>query len=329
MLAALTLATRASAQTIDVTSAVYSNSTSSPTTWTWSPLQVYGGGSTFLSDPRADQQTGQYADDMVGNATNNPGFMMRGGTIAGTGTDSSGTAVQYVAFRTRLNEYNPTSYDNNAKQRFGMDANGDGKIDLFFGIDFNNNSPPTIGFQTPGTGSNSSPSTTSIGNNFTPTFDSGDVTVSSALLTLSNSLTFNYQQVNSTNTPGFTNFQGATNDSPAGADAYMTFAVPFLWLAEAVQDASGLTITPSSWVRFIAFTATQNNSINQDLFGSNGITATRFDAPGGGFSEFTNAYGTPVPEPSTYGAILMAGGLAVLGLRRWRAGRGAGQSPTA
>jgi len=306
-------------QTIDVTSAVYSSSTSSPATWIWSPLQVYGGGTTFLSDPRADQQTGQFADDLVGSATNNPGFMMRFGTISGTAapTTSSGSAVQFVAFRTRLNEYNPTSYDNNAKQRFGMDADGDGDIDLFFGIDFNNNQAPTIGFQTPGTGSNSSPSTTTIGNNFIPVFDAGDETVSSALLTLSNSITFDYRQVDGTNTPGFTNFAG--KNAAVDADSYMTFAIPFLWLAEAVQDASGVKITASSWLRFIAFTATQNNSINQDLFGSSGLTGTtRFDAPGGGFSEYTTATGTPVPEPATYGAVLVGLGLAAFGLRRRR-----------
>ncbi len=181
--AVLALAGRTGAQTIDVSSANYTNSTSSPATWTWSPLMLYGGG-TFLSDPRADQQTGQYADDMVGNSTDNPGFLMRYGTITGTGNTSSGSAVQFVALRTRLNVYAPSSYDKNAKQRFGMDANGDGKLDLFFGIDFTQKGSPTIGFQTPGTGSNSSPSTTSIGNNFTPVFDAGDETVSSTLLTL-------------------------------------------------------------------------------------------------------------------------------------------------
>jgi hypothetical protein len=34
-----------------------------------------------------------------------------------------------------------------------------------------------------------------------------------------------------------------------------------------------------------------------------------------------------VPEPSTYGAILMGVGLAIFGLRRWRQGRVTRASP--
>ncbi|HEY0945709.1 MAG TPA: PEP-CTERM sorting domain-containing protein [Opitutaceae bacterium] len=307
----LAAASAARAQTtIDVNAASYTVN-GGVTTYNFAPLQVAGsGGSLFLSDSRADQQTGQYGDDFVGGSTSNPGFMMQYGQING---------VDYVAFRLRYNEYNPTSYDNNAKTRLGMDGDGDGDIDLFFGVDFHNNSAPTIGFQAPGTGLNVSPSTTSIGNNFIPTFEAGESSLAQSYLTLQDGVTFSYMQVTEANTPGFTNFASGKAGTP-DADAYMTFAVPFLYLQEALQDLSGVNITPSSFVRFIAFTSTQNNSINQDIFGSNGISGSvRFDAPGGGFTEYTDATGSPVPEPATYaqvGTLLGIGGFLWLKRRR-------------
>lgn len=291
--------------TIDVNAASYTVS-GGVTTYYYTPLLSQGSGG-FLADPRADQQTGQYADDLVGSSTSNPGFMMRFGQING---------VDYVTFRIRYNVYNPTSYDNNAKTRLGMDGNGDGDIDLFFGVDFTQHGSPAIGFQAPGTGLNVSPSTTSIGNNFTPVFEAGETSLAASYLTLQNGVTFSYMQVTETNTPGFTDF-ASSKVNTLDPDAYMTFAVPFLFLKEALQDVSGINISTSSFVRFIAFTATQNNSINQDLFGTVGISGdVRFDQSGA-FSEYTNSAGSPIPEPATYaqvGTLLLAG----LGIRTWR-----------
>ncbi len=272
---------------------------------------------TYLQDLRADQQTGQYADDFVGGTTDNPGFMMNLATYdAGTSAGS----LDYMVIRVRMNTYDPNGYNNNGKLRFGIDADADNDVDLFFGIDGTQSGPPTLGFQDPGTDLNISPSTSSIGNNFTPTFESGDALFSlsaaeiTALMTLTEGTTYSYHDAATIDgsMPGFSIF--ATNKvNQPDADAYVTFAIPVLLLAEAIEDYNpSISFDTNSAIRMIAFTATNNNTINQDLFGSNGIDgATTFDSAG--FSAVMTPDGV-VPEPATYaqlGAMLfVAGGLA-------------------
>ncbi len=132
-------------------------------------------GSDYMADVRGDQQTGQWADDMVGMATSNPGFMMQLATQTHTlDTAINGVTaidVQYMVLRTRLNIYDTGGYESNRKMRFGIDADNDDGVDLFFGFDGSQSGPPTVGSQDAGTDLNTGPSTTSIGNNITPTFE--------------------------------------------------------------------------------------------------------------------------------------------------------------
>ncbi|HEX2099407.1 MAG TPA: hypothetical protein VHF69_02020, partial [Candidatus Synoicihabitans sp.] len=276
--------------TLAISGASYSG-TGSATTFFYQPL-LNAAGTGYFADPAGDQQTGHYEDDFVGRSASDPGFLIRSGTING---------VESIAFRFRLNEYDPKHYDNNARLGIGIDANADGVADLYFGADFSNKGV-TLVFQSPGTGSNTSPSTSTLGKPFGPQFEAGELSLPTSLLTLQEGVTWSYIQVTETNTPGFTAFASARGN--IDPDAYVTFAVPFLFLKEAMEDLTGLTLTTDSFVRFVAFTSTQTNVVNQDVFGS-------------GWSGPTDFHGNPIPEPATYvqlGLLLLVG----VGAYHWR-----------
>ena len=87
-------------------------------------------------------------------------------------------------------------------------------------------------------------------------------------------------------------------------------------MAEALEEASILAgdattidFDVDSLIRLIAFTATNNNAINQDLFGSNGIDNNAFFGTDG-FSDLSTVAGV-VPEPATF---LQVGTLLFVGL---------------
>ena len=260
-------------------------------TYYWTPFTVAGsGGNTRMSDPTIDQQTGQIQDDLVGSAST-PGFFIRYGQIGG---------VDSVAFRFVENKL----YTSGGTPGFtgqisvGLDTDGDSALDIVLTV-IGKNSNNGINYQAPGTGANNSPSTTTLGN---------PVLISA--FTASN---FDYEQINSTLYPNWT--QIGTDP-----DAVLTFAIPFASLNSALNALGESSITTSTLLRFIAFTSTQTNSINQDLYGPNGISgATTFGASGA-FSELTTITGVPIPElPSGIltGGLLGAG-LLFRSLRKYR-----------
>ncbi|MFH1500259.1 MAG: hypothetical protein ABII82_20835 [Verrucomicrobiota bacterium] len=241
-----------------------------------------------LQDPANDQQTGDKAADFVSTSTT-PGFYMKFGEIGG---------VDMVMFRFHFQDYRKQATFNGSI-RLGMDADSDGDIDLFFGShEGGGQNGSGISFQDPGTGLNVSPSTTSLGGNY------GTVAL------VSSGANANY---------GYTALTGVT-----GVGAQVTFAISFQSIADALVAAGtapGVTLTPESIVRFLAFTAQQTaaNSINQDILGVNGgyNSTVRFDAPGGGFTDYIDSTGAPVPE---LGSFAYAAGFlfAGLGIRRRR-----------
>ncbi len=289
---------------------------SSPTglnfyTYTWTPLTVAGSGGGYLLDPAADQQTGQIEDDFVSSAST-PGFFMRYGNVPGVGAANEAS----IAFRFLMNK---VYFNNQGVPTFGglasigMDSNGDGAIDIVFTV-VGKNQSNGINYQLPGTGANVSPSTTSLGSN--------------VLLSAFNSSNFDYRVADNTIYPGWT--QVSTEP-----DAVITFALSFTNINTALAAAGKAPITASTMLRFIAFTSTQGNSINQDVYGSTGISgAVRFDAPGGGFTELTDATGRPIPEPATWFSLaaLLGAGYGLKRLRSSRATSGArnvGATPAA
>ncbi len=302
----------AHAQTMTVTDA---NST-------FNAVYKFGNGSlTYLSDPSPDQQTGTGGtggdSDFVGVNTDSPtnndiGFMMKFGKLA-----SDPTGPDYVMFRFRLDTFRSQGY--NTDTMLGIDV-GEGldstkstvfgqtniDVDLFFGVQLVGNDVKTV-FQNPGNDLNVSPSTTSLGNPY------GGVTVTAN--------TFSY--IDSTTGTNASTDGSTTNGTN---DALLTFAITFQSLQDALyavrtgaggQNINAFTISDTTPLRWIGFTSTQSNSINQDMYGvgklsdinpdyaPNGVATTNRDTP---FSIFSSAYTDPhghVPEPATYGLIFM------------------------
>lgn len=258
-------------------------------TYYWTPFTVAGSGGVKMSDPTIDQQTGQLADDLVGSATT-PGFFIRYGQI--DGVDS--VAFRFIENKLNTQQGNP---DFTGQVSVGLDTDGDGALDIVLTA-IGKNSNNGINYQAPGTGLNNSPSTTSLG---TP-----------VLMSAFDANNFDYQGVNSTLYPNWT--QIGTDP-----DASLTFAFSFASLNSALTTLGESTITTSTLLRFMAFTSTQTNAINQDIYGASGITAATTFTASGGFSEFTDITGKPVPELSSgilTGGLLGAG--LLFGSRKYR-----------
>jgi len=176
--------------------------------------------------------------------------------------------------------------------RVGLDANADGAVDLFFGVSTNANNQQIV-FQLPtstAVGSNTSPSTTALGSAF------GNIAITAT--------NYSYTQVD-----------------PTSNDGMLTFSVLMSSINSALTG-TGLSVNTDTFVRYIAYTATNQNAINQDLYGVNGgvgsSTATFISS--GAFTEYKNFNNQApiVPEPSTYGFIMMSLFLGFIGFRKWR-----------
>jgi hypothetical protein len=266
--------------------------------------------SSIMSDPTYDQQTGQGADDFVGDGANGYyGFYYKFGQIDfGTGNGSEDAMV----FRFRLNDLGlqqgTPKFTGNI--RIGVDGDGDGNVDLFFGVSTTQAQAAEIVFQNPtGTAvdANTSPSTSSLGTSY------GNTAGTSA--------NFSYTEVTD-GSAYYTNKPAQPN-----TDAFLTFAISFSTFKTYLeaQLAPGTVITLDSFLRFLAFSSTQGNAVNQDVYGLGSLSVTanadmRFDE-GGGFTNYYSANGKVIPEPATvvqFSAFALSG-LGVVCWRRRRA----------
>ena len=219
----------ASASVVDLTG---------PTT-AWTPIQY----SNNNPDPSNDQQTGSSEGDIVGNALHPSvyGIFENGGTPSLT----DGT----LGFRIRIGaDVNPDGFK--TALFVGLDANADGKIDLFLGIN-NSGAADTVGIWNPGTGLNVSPSTTSI--------------VSTPLLSyMPTPDNYYWSQVTTVNDPSV----GTATDVDGGGkvDYFLGFSIPMSDIA-AQLALLGIAFDENSTLTYVIATATQANSLNQDLNG--------------------------------------------------------------
>jgi hypothetical protein len=275
----------------------------------WSAWTTTSGAT--MVDPRNDQQTGQGQDDFVGDATY-AGFQQKAGTLNGVNT---------LMFRARFDKFDGVNqWGNGGNFGLGMDLDGNGSVDLVMmmseGSGNVNNRTRTITFGTPGTGANDSPSTTSW---TFPTQTAINLTTYSG----SNASTATYS------------LQGTTDAGNFGGnqDAWLTFGISFANLQAAIRAyASGsfanFVVDYTTRIAFIGYTSTQNNALNQDLFGTaGGTSSTTTFASLGAMTPPVDAYGK-VPEPATYaqlGALLVAG--AFIAWRRRRASAATPKSP--
>jgi len=240
----------------------------------WTPIQYGPGG---VHDYSTDQQTGSSEGDIVGNASNPALYIAayNGGTPT-LFTDGE------LAFRFRLGgDKSPAGYKGVAF--IGMDLNSDGSLDLFAGVN-NSGSSSIVGLWFAGAGGNTSPNTTGVAS--TPTFSY-----------VQTSLNYSWTPVTAANNPG-----GTTDVDGGGTDYFLSFKINF---ADLVSMAS--TIVPgfneNSVVSFVGATATQPNSLNQDLNGVNGdINSTLSWGQLGAISSLYTADGelapAVVPEPA-------------------------------
>lgn len=256
---------------------------------------------TQMSDVIVDQQTGQGQDDFSSSSSYG-GFYQKAGTIGG---------VNSLLFRARFDKYDQDDkWGNGGNLGIGMDIDGDGALDLILMVTESsgnvNNRTRTITWGDPGSGANTSPSTTSW--TFPNPSDS---------ITLVNDTTYDLVQA----TDG-----SNLNGTP---DSFLSFAVSFADLQAAVRaytPFTTFTMTYDTRISYVAFTSTQANSLNQDLFGVTGTNkgVTGDLSPSTSWAELgamtgpTDAWGH-VPEPATYvqiGLILLTG--LVVHLRRKR-----------
>lgn len=221
-----------SASVVDVTA---------PTT-SWTIIK-YGGSNS--NDPVVDQQTGSAEGDIVGNQLHPSVYTMFGdGNTTANHTDGT------LAFLIRVGaDASPAGFK--TAVFVGMDANGDGKLDLFLGVN-NSGQKDTVGIWNPGTGANISPSTTSI--------------VATPLISYTpGAANYNWAPVSLTNDPSV----GTATDLDGGGqnDYFLSFAVPF---NDVVTQLSSLGITgvnDTTMFSYVVATSTQGNSLNQDLNG--------------------------------------------------------------
>jgi hypothetical protein len=272
----------AGACSITATAATISSVTDPTTNWTSVPVVGL--------DPSVDQQTGQVDADLVGIVAD-PAFY----------TAFDGTNIY---FRARLGA---VTNGGNFKGLLwvGIDANQDGALDLFIGVN-NQGSTTQLGFFAAGAGLNNSPSTTSIANGLAP-YQIAETPTN-----------FNYQAVNSTLDPTIT----TTDINNDGIDAFISFRVPFLGvsgsasLQGALAGLDSISVTKDSRFSYVIATSTQSNSLNQDIGGVNNktfnpaLTYTQL----GAISPQITGTGVVAPEPGTLGYFSIS--LAVLAALR-------------
>ncbi len=280
-------------------------SVGSPTT-NWNALSYGPGG---LGDVKGDQQTGQDEADIVGNTgsttTSLPSVYTK--LTAGT-TTTNGT----LAYRVRVGgDQNPMGYK--AVVLIGLDANKDGKLDLFVGVD-NSGQNDGIYIWKPATGPNISPATLSVDKRlplkkYTETaanYHWGAVDSPSA--------TSGVVLDPAANTTLRKDFNGAT-----GTDYMLSFSVPFADVVAALA-AQGIAITSSTPLAHVIGTSTQVGSFNQDLNGVSGNNSSTTPwATLGVLSQPVNGSGTVVnvapvnalPASATANGSLAIAGVAV------------------
>ncbi|MFA6287642.1 MAG: hypothetical protein WC661_09690 [Opitutaceae bacterium] len=278
----------------------------------------------FLSDPGADQQTGQGTDDYIGNAST-PAMMQQAGYLA----SDTGQTNKLIFFRARMGKYSASGFGagNGANLSLGIDLTNNGSLDLIMDLNVKG-SVAKIEFAAPGTGANTGPSTTSWGNFF------GAITLDASTYDYRSATATDGITLNSNGTSGVPTDQNGDTASSYAANAWVTFAISYANLQNAIRlyatetgtDFSTYTLYEVSFLSFIGFTSTQGNAINQDLLGTEGNTnSTMTFAELGVSTTYIRPGGDPVPEPA---AVFQLGGLLGTGLLVWAwRRRKAGRAP--
>lgn len=262
----------------------------SPTT-TWTPV-LYANNNP---DPSKDQQTGSAEGDIVGNALNPSVYTTFGN--AGTPSLTDGT----LAFRIRIGaDMSPGGFK--TALFVGIDGNSDGALDLFLGIN-NSGAANTIGIWDPGSGLNVSPSTTTL--------------VSTPLVSYAmTAANYSWTQVTATNDPKATSFD-LDAGGPTEPDFFLSYSIPFADIVAQLAANGIVGFNENSTMSYVVATATQANSLNQDLNGVAGSvnSSLTWSQLGVQSNAMTPAGVAVVPEmESAFGII---GLLVAVGAHQW------------
>ncbi|WP_431854297.1 DUF4347 domain-containing protein [Azospirillum sp.] len=227
----------------------------------WVPLMGSG-----TNDPIGDSQAKAADTDLVGDSNHAVLY----GAYDDNGTPNN-TADDLMAFRVRIDNPTSTSYFGGVAI-VGIDANRDGRVDVFLGVDGRNNTQAIRIFD-PGTGLNNSPNTTStqplpvgwLANNGVYAFTAANYAV---------------RPVTSATDPQWDGTTDFGNDGHA--DAFVSFKVPIADLATVLAkpsaaDRNGVVgprgttgiagFTKDTVVSYVLMTETQPGPLNGDLAG--------------------------------------------------------------
>jgi len=230
----------------------------------WTAI-MYGAG----KDPVGDSQAGAADTDIVGDASHGSLYA----AFDDNGTAS--TADDSIVFRMRVDNPTSTSYYGGVAI-VGMDANLDGRVDLFMSVDGRNNGQAIKLFD-PGTDANISPSTTS-----TSPLPTGWLP-NNGIYAFSNS-NYSVVAVSDTTDPHWNGDNDLGNDGKT--DAFVTWKISVADIATVLakpsltdrngnygpRGATGITgFNKDTVVQYVNFTQTQTGPINGDL---NGVGAS-------------------------------------------------------
>lgn len=257
----------------------------------WKPI-LFGGKN--VSDPSLDQQTGQRESDLVGSSTIPSAYMAFDPATSSSLTDGT------LYFRIRVAEDSQAA-GYSGYVWVGIDANSDGKLDLFAGVNRQGSSAFNV-LRNPGTNTNTSPSTTSI--------VTTDLSPSPYAHTASN---YNWAAVGAANYTG-TNFDA---DGGAKADYFMSFGMPFQDIVNTLNTTgsgrpSAISINQNTNLRFVVATSQQGNLINQDYNGGNfsASSSSTFTSLGA-FADTTKLASVAIPEPESLWFVIIGAGCLI------------------
>jgi len=249
----------------------------------WTPVTF---GEKNYPDTAGDQASGGGVGDIVGDESH-PSFFMR-------------YADGFLGFRLRLGADQEGSFQGAAY--IGLDANMDGAVDLFLGVNHQGDER-TMGLWQPGGKGDTSPSTTVISS---PVF----------LGVKETDANFNFRDVNPKDDPS-ADFADLNGDGLK--DQFLT-VIFLLGDINKVLDAGGIKgLSEGSTVQLIAATASNENLLDLDLNGvKGGLDSEASWSELGAMSQPVTLTPdiTVVPEPSIQALLSIAGGLAVLHLRK-------------
>jgi hypothetical protein len=216
--------------------------------------KVVQSGGAPMTDFNQDQQTGTTEGDLVGNATNP---LLYGFFDPGTpGSLTDGT----LFFRARVGrEATPAGFKSTLL--VGIDANADGRLDLFVGVD--NSGQDTLRIWDPGTGANDGPSTSSFS--------------ATAFAYTETATNYNFSSATSLDVNAGTDVNG-----DGDPDYFLSFGIPFSDITTRLGTVGGgrttaISINENTQLRYVVATAQNSSNINQDVSGISGLpTGTPF-----------------------------------------------------